>query len=80
MPHLHQGKATISKLQGIVANTRSRYRDGAVEGVVIRRESPKWCEARAKLVRPDFTQAIAKHWRNRAIEWNRIAYPDETTL
>ncbi len=27
---------------------------------------------RAKLVRPDFTQANYTHWRKRAIEWNRI--------
>ena len=31
--------------------------------------------ARAKLVRADFTQAIEGHWRNRAIEWNRVSYP-----
>ncbi len=31
-----------------------------------------WCEARAKLVRPDFTQAIDTHWRKRALEWNCI--------
>jgi hypothetical protein len=42
------------------------------EGLVIRRESTDWCESRAKLVRPDFTQAIDTHWRKRALEWNRI--------
>jgi hypothetical protein len=40
--------------------------------VVIRRESADWCEACAKLVRPDFAQAIDTHWRKRALEWNRI--------
>lgn len=39
------------------------------ERVVIRHQSP---EARAKLVRHDFTQAIDTHWRKRALEWNRI--------
>lgn len=29
-------------------------------------------EARAKLVRPDFAQAIDTHWRKRTIEWNRV--------
>lgn len=28
-------------------------------------------EARAKLVRPDFAQAVDTHWRKRTIEWNR---------
>jgi hypothetical protein len=54
--------------------TPSHYRTGALEGVVIRRESADWCETRAKLVLPDFTQAIDTHWRKRAIEWNRIDY------
>jgi hypothetical protein len=38
----------------------------------VRRESIDWCEARAKLVHPDFVQAIDTHWRKRAIEWNRV--------
>ncbi len=79
VPQLYQGQTTVSKLQKMVADTQSRYRDGTAEGVVIRRESAQWCEARAKLVRPDFTQAIATHWRNRAIKWNRIAYSNPDT-
>ena len=39
----------------------------------MRRESAEWCESRAKLVRADFTQAIGEHWRNRRLEWNRLA-------
>lgn len=70
-PVLH-GKATVPTLNKLVSDTASRYRAGALEGVVIRRESADWCEVRAKLVRPDFTQAIATHWRKRALEWNRI--------
>jgi hypothetical protein len=42
-----------------------------LEGVVIRRDGMDWSEARAKLVRADFTQAIGEHWQRRAIEWNR---------
>lgn len=74
VPQVLQGKATIPALKKLVANTTSRYRAGALEGVVIRRESADWCEARAKLVRPDFTQAISTHWRKRALEWNSIDY------
>lgn len=43
-----------------------------MEGVVIRREAAQWSEARAKLVRAEFTQAMGDHWRRRHIEWNRI--------
>jgi len=72
VPQVLQGTTTVPALKQLVAATPSRYRLGALEGVVIRRESDEWCEARAKLVRPDFTQSIDTHWRKRPIEWNRI--------
>jgi ATP-dependent RNA circularization protein (DNA/RNA ligase family) len=69
---LARGKTTVASLRQLVITTPSRYRQGPLEGVVVRRESVEWCEARAKLVRPDFTQAIETHWRKRAMEWNRV--------
>jgi hypothetical protein len=42
--------------------------------VILRHDNLQWCEGRAKLVRPDFTQAIEEHWRSRPIEWNGIDY------
>lgn len=72
VPQVFHGKTTVFALKQLVMNTPSRFRNGALEGVVIRRESSKWCEARAKLVRSDFAQAIDLHWRKRALEWNRI--------
>lgn len=76
VPQVLRGKATVPTLKKLVVDTPSRYRAGALEGVVIRRESADWCEARAKLVRPDFTQAIDTHWRKRVLEWNRIQYEE----
>lgn len=67
-----RGRSSLPELKQLVATASSRFRDGPMEGIVVRRESASWCEARAKLVRPDFTQAIATHWRKRAIEWNRL--------
>lgn len=72
-----RGQTTLPQLKQLVATASSRFRDGPMEGIVVRRESAGWCEARAKLVRPDFTQAIATHWRKRTIEWNRL---DESHL
>lgn len=72
VPKVFQGKTSTPALKQLIATTHSRYRQGALEGVVIRRESNDWCEARAKLVRADFTQAIDTHWRKRAMEWNRM--------
>jgi len=72
VPLVARGKYNVIALKQLVATTTSRYRCGPLEGVVIRRESEQWCEARAKLVRADFAQAIETHWRKRAIEWNRV--------
>lgn len=69
------GKTTLTALKKLVSTQMSHYREGPLEGVVIRRESADWCDARAKLLRPDFTQAIDTHWRKRTIEWNRTINP-----
>ena len=74
VPTIQRGATTLKALIGGVQSWPSRYRNGPLEGVVIRRESATACEGRAKLVRPDFTQAIDSHWRKRAIEWNRVDY------
>lgn len=78
VPRISEGSTTLAALKQLVTSATSHYRDGPLEGVVIRRESTQWCEARAKLVRPDFTQAIDTHWRKRAIEWNRVDYSAES--
>lgn len=73
VPRVSGGHTTVEALTQLVMNTPSRYREGQpLEGVVVRQEDADWCLARAKLVRPDFTQAIDTHWRKRAIEWNRV--------
>jgi len=73
VPELNRAKLTLAQLKSILTTQSSRYRAGPIEGVVIRSESADWSEGRAKLVRPDFTQAIGEHWRKRGIEWNRLA-------
>ena len=67
-----RGKTTLPSLKDLVLNNPSQYRDGMMEGLVIRQESEDWLETRAKLVRPDFTQAIDEHWRRRDLEWNKL--------
>jgi len=72
VPALFYGHLKIEQLEQMVLSENSKYRRGPIEGLVIRRDSDKWCEARAKLVRPDFSQSIEEHWRKRPLEWNRI--------
>lgn len=79
VPQVFHGRTSISELKRLAVTASSNYRSGPLEGLVIRRETSEWCEVRAKLVRPDFTQTIVTHWRKRSIEWNRIDYAQETT-
>ena len=55
-----------------VAGRTSQFRPGPLEGVLVRHEDADWLQARVKLVRADFTQAIDSHWRSRALEWNQL--------
>lgn len=71
-PQLGRGRFTLEKLKTLLTTQGSRFRDGPVEGIVIRRDNADWCSQRAKLVRADFAQAITEHWRSRRIEWNRL--------
>lgn len=75
VPLLFRGHTTLPDLKRLVLNQQSACGSGAMEGVVVRHESAEWCLARAKLVRPDFTQSIDTHWRRRTIEWNRVRDP-----
>jgi ATP-dependent RNA circularization protein (DNA/RNA ligase family) len=73
VPCLYQGRVTLAQLKGWAFGEASRFRRGDAEGVIVRSEDAMWLQNRAKLVRPNFTQAITQHWRNRVVEWNRIA-------
>lgn len=65
---------TLQGLSSEIDQFQSRYHPGPPEGVILRNDDLQWCVARAKLVRPDFTQAIEEHWSSRLIEWNGIDY------
>lgn len=72
VPKIMFGKFSINELKKLTNSMDSQFRDGPLEGVVIRSESSEWCDSRAKLVRPGFIQDIEKHWRKRRIEWNSL--------
>ena len=72
VPLIGAGRFTLEELANLVRKRRSDYRDGGVEGIVIRQDGPLWCQRRAKLVHPDFAQEMGSHWRSRALEWNKL--------
>ncbi|RST86483.1 DNA ligase [Aquibium carbonis] len=73
VPEIARGHFALHQLTDLLLNVRSQFRDGAIEGLVIRTEDETGCIARAKLVRPDFSQAIQEHWSSRPLSWNRVA-------
>jgi hypothetical protein len=72
VPRLAEGRHSLAMLKDGVEQWNSRYRDGMLEGVIVRREDENWLLARGKLVRANFAQAIDSHWRSRRLEWNRV--------
>jgi ATP-dependent RNA circularization protein (DNA/RNA ligase family) len=72
-PRLARGRFKLDELTAKMHNWPSRFRDGPLEGIVVRRETAQWCESRAKLVRAEFTQSIGEHWRSRRLQWNHLA-------
>lgn len=73
VPTVFAGKTSLHELKSLLLHTNSRFREVPLEGLVIRKENSEWLEARAKLVHPNFTQAITEHWSRRGLEWNRLA-------
>lgn len=73
VPTLVKAKLTLHDLVSLVQERSSAYRQGPLEGVVIRREGSDWTDARAKLVQPGFVQSMGEHWRHRPLEWNQLA-------
>lgn len=72
VPELAKCKTSVDDLIQLVMTTNSRYRNGQLEGVIIRHDFENWCATRAKLVHPTFSQVMDRHWSQRVIEWNRI--------
>ncbi len=71
VPELYRGKVTLGSLKGMLS--QSRFSDGPMEGVYLRRQDRLWLLQRAKLVSPQFTQAMAEHWSRRSMKPNHLA-------
>jgi len=72
VPVLARRRMTLAGLKELVMTAASRFGSPKLEGVIIRRDNSEFLQERAKLVRPDFTQSIGRHWRHKQIEWNAV--------
>lgn len=71
-PILGQGRYSLSALQQLLLSTTSHFGVEPLEGIYLRRDSGPWLQDRAKLVRPEFVQAIDDHWTRHAFEKNSL--------
>ena len=71
VPRLARGRFDLPGLVDLLDH--SRLRKGPPEGLYLRWDEGDWSKKRAKLVRPEFTQAIAEHWSRHALQTNQIA-------
>lgn len=77
VPPLASDHYQLQQIVKLLEISTSHYHKGAMEGIVLRKDSAKWNLARAKLVNTSFSQAIDEHWRGRSLEWNRVKYTNK---
>lgn len=72
VPALARGRFTPEQVRALLARP-SQLSQEALEGLYVRKDAGDFLEARAKLVRPEFIQAIEEHWSSRPLERNALA-------
>jgi ATP-dependent RNA circularization protein (DNA/RNA ligase family) len=77
VPLIRQGHFSLDELKGLLS--RSRLGDEPAEGVYLRSETGGWLEKRAKLVQPQYIQAIEEHWSRKILKRNRLGFEKPTT-
>jgi len=65
-----RGRFTLEDIEARLDT--SRFGDGPMEGIVVRKEADGQTLARAKLVRAEFVQQIGEHWSRGPIEKNVV--------
>ena len=71
VPRLAKGRFSMEQLRPLIGT--SRVSEEPMEGVYLRRDEGGWLGRRAKIVRAEFSQGIAKHWSEQPLEKNSLA-------
>ena len=72
-PIVARGSFTLPDLTQLLLTLPSRFGSEAAEGLYLRQDRDEWLLERAKLVRPEFMQAIEEHWMKRPLERNAVS-------
>jgi ATP-dependent RNA circularization protein (DNA/RNA ligase family) len=78
VPRLAHGRFTYTEVTKFLSESKLTHQP--VEGIYLRYDRGPWLERRAKLVRPEFIQAIEKHWSASIIKPNRVQVANDTGL
>lgn len=71
VPVVARGRFTVEDVKKLLG--ASSLTHAPMEGVYLRCDAGEWLLGRAKLVRPEFVQAIEEHWSSRPLERNLLA-------
>lgn len=71
VPRIASGRFSQQQLVRLLER-QSAFGPERVEGLYVRADQGPHLRARAKLVRPEFTQSIGAHWKSRRLELNRL--------
>ncbi len=70
VPRIGHGQFTLTELKDMIS--KSQCGNSPAEGLYFRHDKGGWLVQRAKLVRPDFIQSIARHWSHGEIRPNLL--------
>lgn len=70
VPILKRGRFSLEELKRLL--TKSCLSERPAEGLYLRFDEGAWLGRRAKLVRPEFIQAVEEHWIRKGIKPNRL--------
>jgi len=70
VPRVARGRFDLAGIERLLGP--SMLTEGPAEGIYVRRDEGDWLLTRAKLVRPEFTQAMGEHWSRQALRVNSL--------
>ena len=74
VPQLSCGRFSVDDLERMLGDSKSCYREGSLEGLVVRKDYERWNISRGKLVQGEFVQSIDTHWSSRPLQRNKLFF------
>lgn len=72
VPEVTRGQFSLEQIKSLLSGT-SAVGDSSREGLYLRRDDQQYLLSRAKIVQPEFLQAIEEHWSKNGLTRNHLA-------